>query len=607
MKFMSKRLSFSLALVAAMAVATTLRAANSAEIKVPLTNPGVLPDAKGIALAELKLKESEMIVSATKLTPGASVDVLIDGVVEATSVVRTNGRLSVKFKAPNPGKAQPLDFDPRGKTLSLSIGGQSVLEAVVSSTGEPQGSLVAERVNLTPSTGVAGKARAEYRVTKNDKRLFRVDLERAGAGPFELFVGGVKRGDLTVRGVTARIKFAVGSDDPGALPLDFDPRGEVIDVISNGAVLFSGKLEALARGVNVSTPRLTSAVITATALAGSGHASAKLRLDERARKHFSVEVEDVPAGAYDLFVDGTNVGAITVAAVSGETKGEIEFTNGDDDSSELPLTFDPLGKTLSIRQGADVFFESLFEGSLDDGAGAPAPEPQSDFEESLTSSGLDSDARAKARYRVDDQGRHKFTVEIEKVAAGSYTLSIAGVVRGTIKAVATASGVEGEIEFDSKVEPGHRVLNFDPRGQLIEISDAAGIYFSHLFGSGSSTGSGGGGTNTAVPFDSEVPLLSAGIDADGTAKAELKQFADGSRNFQVRVEDVAVGSYDLMVGGTSRGTITVVVDGGGTRGQLEFETVPSSGHSLLDFEVLGQEIVVSHGGVTYFSRTFPTL
>ncbi len=590
-------------LLSVSATVVPVNGANSSHIRTPLVNTGVIPDARGVVLAELKLRESEMIVSASKLTPGASVDVVIGGVVEATVTVRTDGKLSVKFKAPRPGRSEPLDFDPRGQTLSLAIGGVSVLEAPIAATGEPQGTLAAERANLTPSDGVAGRARAEYRVSRNGKRIFRVDVVRGGAGPFELFVAGVKRGDLTVRGVTAKIKFGVGSDDPGVLPLDFDPRGEVLDVISGGQVLFSGKLEALARGVNLSTPRLTASAITATALAGSGHASAKLRLDERARKHFSVEVEDVPVGAYDLFVDGVKVGTINVATVTGGTEGEIEFTSGDDDPDELPLTFDPLGKTLSIRQGADVFFESLFEGSLDDGAGRPAPEPASDSEEVLTSTGLDANAKATARYRVDADGRHKFDVEIEDVPAGNYTLTIAGTVRGTIRAIVTASGVEGEIEFDSKVEPGHRVLNFDPRGQLIEISNDAGVYFSHLLGSGSSTLPGGG--STSVPFETEVPLFNAGVDADGTARAELNQFADGTQNLQVRVEDVAAGSYDLSVGGTARGTIVVAIDGDGTRGDLEFETVPTSGHLLLDFTVAGAEIVVSQGGVTYFSRTFP--
>jgi hypothetical protein len=32
----------------------------------------------------------------------------------------------------------------------------------------------------------------------------------------------------------------------------------------------------------------------------------------------------------------------------GRTEGEIEFTSDDDDSRELPLTFDPVGKMLAI-------------------------------------------------------------------------------------------------------------------------------------------------------------------------------------------------------------------------------------------------------------------
>ena len=202
---------------------------------------------------------------------------------------------------------------------------------------------------------------------------------------------------------------------------------------------------------------------------------------------------------------------------------------------------------------------------------------------------------------MDSQGRHKFTVEIEKVALGNYNLTVAGTVRGSIRAVSTTSGVVGEIEFDSKVEPGHLALNFDPRGQLVEISSAAGKFFSHILGSGSAAGSGG----TVVPFDISLPLISTGADANASAKAGLKRKVTGELSFEVEVEDVNAGAYDLVVGGMVRGTLTVVADGNGTRGKVEFDTEPGAGKLPLTFTVAGQIIVIRQGATVFFERTFP--
>ena len=149
--------------------------------------------------------------------------------------------------------------------------------------------------------------------------------------------------------------------------------------------------------------------------------------------------------------------------------------------------FDPAGKPLVVRQGGTIFFQGTFNPDTDSGAGTPGAEPPSEREESLTSTGLDGDASGRVRYRVDDRGRHDFNVEIEDVPVGNYTLRVAGAVRGTIRVLSTVNGVQGEIEFSTKIEPGHVLLTFDPRGQLIEVLSPAGIFFSHLFGSGSSS------------------------------------------------------------------------------------------------------------------------
>ncbi len=578
----------------------SLLASDGASIKAPLHETGDA-DASGVAVATLKPKKSELIIKAASLTPLHSYAIEVSGIIEGAATTDKNGKVSVKFATPAVKNTQLLDFDPRGQSLRVLDGATSVLEGVISGSGEDNGAVVDEKAELK-SENAPPKSRAttRYTVSSKGRRTFRVDLANITGGPFKVLVDGIARGDVTLRGKSGLALFDSAPTRPGVLTLDFDPRGTVVDVVTGATVIFTGKMEAKAGGVNTAAPSLSRFSITSTGADPDGTATAKLRIDSRARKHFSVEIEDVPVGAYDLLVDGTKVGTIQVATVTGGTEGEIEFTNGDDDPSEIPLTFDPVGKTLTVAQGATKCFERLFDPNVT-GSGTPAPESPTQFNELLASTGLDSDAHAEAKYEVDARGRHKFSVEIEDVAAGSYTLTIGGVVRGTISARLVAGKVEGELEFESKLEPGHKLLNFDPRGQTIEISTSAGVFFSHLFGSGSA-GPGGG---TVTPFDVTVALTSSGADSNASAEAEYKRDVDGTLSFEVELEDLAFGSYDLLVGGVVRGSVSVVTDNNGTRGKLEFESEQKPGQPLLNFEVAGQEIIIQQGATVFFSRTFP--
>ena len=79
-----------------------------------------------------------------------------------------------------------------------------------------------------------------------------------------------------------------------------------------------------------------------------------------------------------------------------------------------------------------------------------------------------------------------------------------------------------------------------------------------------------------------------------------------SRSASLSVEGVNPGAYELVVGGSVRGTLNVAADGGGTGGQLEYETGPQNGALLLDFAVAGQEIIIRQGATAFFRRVFPT-
>lgn len=191
-------------------------------------------------------------------------------------------------------------------------------------------------------------------------------------------------------------------------------------------------------------------------------------------------------------------------------------------------------------------------------------------------------------------------MEIEDVSAGLYELWVAGIKRGTINAQAGSNGVKGELEFSSPADAGKPLLNFDPRGQLIEVKTAAGVFFSHLFRVAD--------TNSSVimPLRLELPLFNQGFALAASASMKYRRDDRGRLSFQVEIENAPAGSYDLLVGGSPRATITVSATVSGTQGEVEFENEPDGGSLLLDFDPLGRDIVLRHNGDVYFERILPT-
>ena len=57
----------------------------------------------------------------------------------------------------------------------------------------------------------------------------------------------------------------------------------------------------------------------------------------------------------------------------------------------------------------------------------------------------------------------------------------------------------------------------------------------------------------------------------GKAKARFRREEDCDRDFRVEVEDVAPGSYEVCVAGTSYGTFQVVSNGVQVEGELELD------------------------------------
>jgi hypothetical protein len=585
----------------ALAVASAAAFAHdSSVVRLALQNTGLDADAAGSMMSVLKARSSLFNLKASRLTPGRTYTLTVGDIQEGTFTADSKGRISATFATPQQKRNPLLDFDPRGRLVALRDGSSNVLEAVVSGAMEPPGIRVDERADLTRLAG-SGEAKARYQARHDGRRFFTVKLERVTGTNWSLYVNGIWRGDIHARGRETTVIFDSQPASPNRRLLDFDPRGQVIDLAQGTNLMFSGKLEAKARNVNVAAPSVALFIIPSTGADADGTARARLRVDPDARRKFSVELEDLPVGAYELLVNDVLRGTINVAAPAGGTQGEIEFSSHEYDDDELPLTFDPTNSAFTVQGGGTVYFQGKPTGLT---GGRGSNEPPVRIEEALTSTRLDPDAHGDAKFEIDDHGRRRFNVEIEDVAVGTYELWVGGAKRGAMRAALQSAEVEGEIEFRDDDDNEHLPLNFDPRGQLIEVKSAAGAFFSHLFG----LGPAGGGTNTmlGMPLCLEVPLFNLGAAANASAKASFKRDDRGRRSFEVEIEDAPTGDYTLRVGDATVGTISVSVTASGTEGEIEFEDDDDGGHPPLTFDPLGMGITIRRDGVDYFQRTFPT-
>ena len=107
------------------------------------------------------------------------------------------------------------------------------------------------------------------------------------------------------------------------------------------------------------------------------------------------------------------------------------------------------------------------------------------------------------------------------------------------------------------------------------------------------------------------PLVSreALTPASGFEKAygRVKLVVVGTRTkFEVEIEDVPTGDYELLIGDTVRGVIQVTNHEGNNEGELEFETGGADGNLPLNFDVIAQPVTIRIGEVTYFSGTVGT-
>jgi len=582
--------------------AVSAMASDSSVIRLILQNTGFDADAAGTVLSVLKSKSSVVSVTASKLTPGQGYTFTVGETPEATLVADRKGRIAATFST-KPKKNKPaLDFDPRGQIIAILDGTNSVLEAMVSGPSEPAGIVVDERAKLTRLSGT-GEAEVRYQALRNGRRFFTVKIERAEPGEWSLFVNGILRGDILVSGRQTTVVFDSAPTSPTRRLLDFDPRGQVVDIALGANLVFTGSLEAKATNVNVASPSFTQTFIASTGIDPDGTAKVKYRIDPDARRKISVELEDVPAGAYELLANDALQGVINVVTTAGGTEGEIEFSSREDNGDELPLLFDPTTATFTVQSGGVVYFHGRLASSVS-GSGVVSG-----------GNGSAPDSFAGLTLDLDDQPGGDLM---------QFNTATSGVDLGTdadpftyVMSRLNASQVRVDIADGDKLDVYVFTFTSANVGSWIRDEYRNGAFKDRDTGPFrivEETNSGGTSTNTnsvttsgvIFPGRIEVPLFNLGFSPNASAKAEFKTDDRGRRSFEVEIEDAPVGSHALRIGGTQVATITVAASPNGTHGEIEFEDDDDGSHLPLTFNPLGQTITLSQDGVDYFQRVFPT-
>lgn len=220
----------------------------------------------------------------------------------------------------------------------------------------------------------------------------------------------------------------------------------------------------------------TDLALTAAAL-GNSKARATLQRLATGTIVLKVEADDCNPGTYEILIGGINRGTLITSGKAGKASGERKFKTGGSGDS-LPLDFEVIAQPISIRySGADHYIGTI-------PTPPDAPPTDDDGEPPVTSSksvdlvlaaGISSDAEADVTVDFGLVGVIEIEIEAEDMPAGTYDITIDGVVRGTL---VVGLDLKGKRHFEViPDEADELLLDFPVTGKSILISQGGTSWF----------------------------------------------------------------------------------------------------------------------------------
>ncbi len=206
----------------------------------------------------------------------------------------------------------------------------------------------------------------------------------------------------------------------------------------------------------------------------SGHGKAKFW--ERAdRSDFKVEAEGVPDGFYLLEVCSEVQGEMLVAG--GE--GELEYRSPESDAKPL-LSFDPRDCLIELLDGDGV---ALTSGDAVLSAKGPGDQHENDrlvIKVDMHSTGEINGAEGELEFEVHGDER-EFEVEVSHVPTGIYSVWVGDTKVGDLEVVEMEDKTKGKLKFTDPQKAETLLLDFDPRGEIIEVMAGDTVILDALF------------------------------------------------------------------------------------------------------------------------------
>lgn len=330
-------------------------------------------------------------------------------------------------------------------------------------------------------------------------------------------------------------------------------------------------------------------------LGASGEIDLSLR---GARVDLSIEVEDLPLGAYDLVIGGVSRGSIVVDATPDGAEGEIEFRNRPR-AGKVFLDFDPAGMVVEIQQGGAALLSGVVpDAAIDDPAAGALRRnfPRQNVRLEMTSTGADADADATMRFRSNKKGA-ELELRFKDMPAGDFDVFVDDALVATI----ALDGKRREAaRFSTRVRGKRLPLDFDPAGAVIRIAQGGVDFFTTTLSADPLPGMFAAG-------ELKVKLAPTGVQPGAEGEAKLRSRM-GRDDFSVEIEDVEAGVYDLLVDGVSVGSIVAAPTSEGVEGEVEFRSLPNDDPDKLDltFDPRGKLIQVAKDGAVILGGMLPT-
>jgi hypothetical protein len=317
---------------------------------------------------------------------------------------------------------------------------------------------------------------------------------------------------------------------------------------------------------------------------------------------FEIDARDIPVGAYDVVIDGVTRGTLNIVPHGNTNEGEQQWDTHANNNDELPLTFEVIGKPVSLSRNGVVYFSGT----------VPTPPPPADpgappvaaTGNLLPGPAGPAGVHGSVEIEFNAAGAVELEVEAEDLPDGDYQLYVAAVLRGVI----TVDGGTGKLTFRAapNTAAGELTFNFAAAGLPLSIQQGDSIFLTGTVpaappGVGDGQGDnedGGGGSGLVTPL-----VRAAGAPAGAKGEVKLDFGSAGATRLEIEVEDVADGNYTVVIAGTPRGTLTV----SSARGKLRFETSPNVGNGELplNFSAAGAAISIQLGATVIFTGNAP--